>query len=62
MSFATAIPFDQGNDTKIKYEAVKFGIYIPIRSNTNIFQRILPDKDKIQPCKLGGVYKMIFKR
>ena len=37
--FTTTIPFDKGVSIKLKKEATKYGISVPIKPNLSIFQR-----------------------
>ena len=58
--FITAIPFNRYTSIKIKNEALKLGINIPIKPNSNIFQQIRKDRDSINPLETSGIYKLEF--
>ena len=56
--FTTTIPFDKGTSIKLKKEAAKYGICVPIKPNPSVFQRLR--SDKVEIGETVGIYKLKF--
>ena len=57
--FTTTILFDKAVSIKLKIEAAKYDICVPIKPNPSVFQRLRSDKDKIEIGETAGIYKLM---
>ena len=60
--FTNSDPLNKYTSLKLKNEAAKLGIYILIKSNQNIYQRIKDYCDSINPLETAGIYRINYSR
>ena len=56
--FITSVPFNNYTSLNLKNEATKLGIYVPIKPNKNIYQRIRGDLNSVDPLETAGIYRI----